>query len=268
MSLTTTTQGGNALVPQSMDQAIALAEMMARSKLVPRHLQGSVGDCFLVVEQATRWRMSPFAVAQATSVIQGKLMYEGKLVAAAVHTCGATSTRLDYDYGGEGEGRWIVASAVRVGEDKPREVKVLLADAKTENPLWRKQPDQQLSYHAARVWARRWTPEVILGVFAPEEMEAPPAPVAHHGPTIEAHAEPAPQPAPAVEAPKRTLSQFIDALEVELRTASGWDELVAIVEREDVRRARDVARNGMAQRLEDMIMAAQEWVGVQGEGGA
>tara|TARA_R110002126_G_scaffold2345_10_gene13517 strand:- start:249 stop:1004 length:756 start_codon:yes stop_codon:yes gene_type:complete len=251
-----------------MDQAIALAEMMARSKLVPRHLQGSVGDCFLVVEQATRWRMSPFAVAQATSVIQGKLMYEGKLVAAAVHTCGATSTRLDYDYGGEGEDRWIVASAVRVGEDKPREVRVLLADAKTENPLWRKQPDQQLSYHAARVWARRWTPEVILGVFAPEEMEAPPAPVAHHGPTIEAHAEPAPQPAPAVEAPKRTLSQFIDALEVELRTASGWDELVAIVEHEDVRRARDVARNGMAQRLENMIVAAQERVGVQGEGGA
>ena len=264
MSLTTATQGTNGLVPQSMDQAIALAEMMARSKLVPRHLQGSVGDCFLVVEQATRWRMSPFAVAQATSVIQGKLMYEGKLVAAAVHTSGATATRLDYEYGGEGEGRWVKVSAVRAGETTPRDVVVKYAEAKTDNQHWRKQPDQQLSYHGARVWARRWTPEVILGVYAPEEMEPVQAPV-YAGPTIEAHAEPV-TPPPAVEPPKRTLSQFIDALEVELRTANGWDELVAIVERDDVRRAREVARNGIAQRLEDMIVAAQERVGVQGEG--
>lgn len=190
MSLTTTNQNSNALVPQSMDQAVRMAEMMAKGRLVPQHLQSSPGDCLMVIEQATRWGMSPFAVAQATSVIQGRLMFEGKLVAAALHTSGALATRLSYDYTGEGASRVVRVSAVLAGETDPRFVDVRLADAKTTNKMWTTQPDQQLAYHGARVWARRYAPEVMLGVYAPEEMEpvqAPPPP--HHGPTIEARAE-------------------------------------------------------------------------------
>ena len=196
MSLTTTT-GGMGLVPQSMDQAVRMAEMMAKGRLVPSHLQNSPGDCLMVIEQATRWGMSPFAVAQATSVIQGKLMFEGKLVAAALHTSGALATRLRYDYSGEGASRVVRVSATLAGETEPRFVDVKLADAKTTNGMWTKQPDQQLAYHAARVWARRYAPEAMLGVYAPEEMEAPPAP-AHTGPTIEARAEVV-QPAPEAQ---------------------------------------------------------------------
>jgi hypothetical protein len=186
MSLTIS---GAALVPQTMEAAIKFAEMMARAKMVPTHLQGQVGDCLMVVEQAGRWGMSPFAVAQCTSVIQGRLMYEGKLVAAALHTSGALATRLAYDYSGEGAGRVVRVSAVLAGETEPRFVDVRLADAKTTNKMWTTQPDQQLAYHGARVWARRYAPEVMLGVYAPEEME--PAPVPHHGPTIDATPEPA-----------------------------------------------------------------------------
>jgi hypothetical protein len=60
--------------------------------------------------------------------------------------------------------------------------------------MWTTQLDQQLAYHGARVWARRYAPEVMLGVYAPEEME--PAPQqAYSGPTIEAVAvAEAPQP--------------------------------------------------------------------------
>ena len=68
------------------------------------------------------------------------------------------------------------------GETKPREVTVFLADAKTSNSLWTKQPDQQLVYAGTRVWARRHAPEVMLGVYAPEEFDrAEP----FDGPTIE-----------------------------------------------------------------------------------
>jgi hypothetical protein len=190
MSLTTTTPGAAAMIPQTMDAAIRLAEMMARGKLVPDHLRNSPGDCLMVVEQAGRWGMSPFAVEQCTSVIQGKLMFEGKLVAAALHTSGALATRLSYDYSGEGAGRVVRVSAVLAGETEPRFVDVRLADAKTTNKMWTTQPDQQLAYHGARVWARRYAPEVMLGVYAPEEME--PAPVPHHGPTIDATPEPSP----------------------------------------------------------------------------
>ena len=60
MSLTTTGGNGTSLVPQTMEQAMRLAEMMSRGKMLPQHLQGSPGDCLMVVEQAMRWGMSPF----------------------------------------------------------------------------------------------------------------------------------------------------------------------------------------------------------------
>jgi hypothetical protein len=174
--------GNTALTPTSMESAIQLAEMMARGKLVPAHLHNSPGDCLMVIEASMRWQMSPFAVAQCTSVIQGKLMFEGKLVAAALNASGLLSTRLDYDYSGEGAQRAVTVRGTIRGETKVREVTVFLADAKTTNQMWTKQPDQQLVYAATRVWARRHAPEVMLGVYAPEEFDRADA---FAGPTLE-----------------------------------------------------------------------------------
>lgn len=253
MSLTTITQGGNALVPQSMDQAVRLAEMMARGKLVPQHLQGSPGDCLMVVEQAGRWGMSPFAVAQCTSVIQGKLMYEGKLVAAALHTSGALATRLSYDYSGDGASRSVRVSAVLAGETEPRFVDVRLADAKTTNGMWTKQPDQQLAYHGARVWARRYAPEVMLGVYAPEEME-PQQGAGFAAPVVDSTAEPVAQPEPK----RRTARQFLEELEADLRAAQTWEAVSAIASRADVLTALETFTNGAHEKLSDMLDAARE----------
>ena len=79
-------RGQNALTPQNLDQAMRLADMMAKNSLVPEHLRQSPGNCLLVIEVALRWEMSPYAVAQYTFVHKGKLGYEGKLVAAAIES--------------------------------------------------------------------------------------------------------------------------------------------------------------------------------------
>lgn len=166
--IVTTTR--NSLVPTNISDAMRLAEFMSRARTLPRHLWDSPGDCLMVVELAMRWGMSPFAVAQGISIIQGKQMVEGKLVAAAVEASGAIVGHLDYTFAGEGEARTITVSATRRGETNPRTVDVALKDARTANEMWKRQPDQQLVYHGARVWARRWTPAVILGVYSREEM--------------------------------------------------------------------------------------------------
>ncbi len=158
------------LVPSNMADALRLAEFMSKARTLPRHLQESPGDCLMVIEQAMRWGMSPFAVAQATSVISGKLMFEGKLVASAVESSGAITGHINYEFAGEGDGRSITVTATRRGETSPRTVTVALKDARTANEMWKRQPDQQLVYHGTRVWARRWTPAVILGVYSREEM--------------------------------------------------------------------------------------------------
>src|SRR5215217_4836058 len=90
----------------------------------------------------------------------------------------------------EGDGRWVIARATIRGEAEPREIRVCIKDARTSNGMWQKQPDQQLVYFATRAWARRHTPEVMLGVYSPEEFDAPPVRDTFTGPTIEARPEP------------------------------------------------------------------------------
>jgi len=249
---------GLALMPKDMDQAARLASAMASAKLVPRHLQGDPGSCLMVIEQAIRWNMSPFAVAQCTSVIGGKLMYEGKLVAAAVESSGFIDGGFDYKFSGEGDNRTVTVSALRRGESTPRPIQIRLGDVKTDNPFWKKQPDQQLVYSGSRNWARRWAPSVILGVYSPEEFDRARSGVILEGETIEA--EPAPEPqraaAAATPRPERVYAPDEPAENGAPRlTVSGLLQLfsdvpagnraayLTVVDRDDVRKAIEVLQD-------------------------
>lgn len=164
------------LMPSSIDQALSLAQLMAKAKLVPECLQNSPGDCLMVVEQAMRWGMSPFAVAQCTASVRGRLMYEGKLVAAVVNSSPILEGDLDYEFSGAGNDRSVLVTG-KLRDGRTRAVTVKLADILTYEKdgslkgMWKKQPDQQLCYGGARVWARRWAPQLMLGVYTPDEFD-------------------------------------------------------------------------------------------------
>ncbi len=251
--------GGSGMIPTDMGAAIRLAEMMSTSRLVPAHLQKSPGDCLMVVELAMRFRMSPFAVAQCTSVIQGKMMLEGKLVAAAVNTApGVLEGRLAYDFSGVNDTRAVTVRGTMLGETEPREMTVTLKEAKTTNALWTKQPDQQLVYFGTRAWARRHAPEVMLGVYSPEEFPAAdiPARDTFAGPTIEhAHEQAAEQTKPLVERKPMTSRQWLDELDADMAIAiaEGTDAVDAILARADVQKAQDKLQNGARDRLQHII---------------
>jgi hypothetical protein len=240
--------------------------MMSTGRLVPTHLQKSPGDCLMVVELAMRFRMSPFAVAQCTSVISGKLMLEGKLVAAAINSSGVLEDRLSYDFAGVNDTREVTVKGTMRGETAPREMTVSLKEAKTSNALWTKQPDQQLVYFASRAWARRHAPEVMLGVYSPEEFPADGVRDTFAGPTLEHTASTIPNQVaeqgvtgaiPTIDHPrKKTVGAWLDALALELAACEGGEEVDAILAREDVQQAQDRLRNGAADRLNHMIQAA------------
>ena len=266
-----TAGGGSGMIPTDMGAAMRLAEMMSTGRLVPAHLQKSPGDCLMVVELAMRFRMSPFAVAQCTSVIQGKLMLEGKLVAAAIHSSGVLEDRLAYDFSGVNDTRAVTVKGTMRGEAEPREMTVTLREAKTSNALWTKQPDQQLVYFATRAWARRHAPEVMLGVYSPEEFDAQTVRDTFRGTTLDA-----PPPfVPRVETPDRhnppmaftterdgpkrqTVGEWLDALALELAACEGSEEVDAVLARADVQAAQDKLRNGARDRLVDMVQVAIE----------
>lgn len=251
-----TPTGNGPLVPSDIGGAMQLANMMASGKLVPAHLQKSPGDCLMVIEQAMRWGMSPFAVAQCTSVIQGKLMFEGKLVSAALHSSGIMAHRLDFTFTGTGENRTVIAKGTLRGETEPREIAVTLKEAKTSNSMWTKQPDQQLVYFATRAWARRHAPEVMLGVYSPEEFDA--APAKHDtfaGTTLEAE-PPTREPTvePSLDEPNGT--KWLKNLGVILGAAGSQDEVADIAAHASVGAALANAPSLVKKQINDMLADA------------
>lgn len=173
-----------------------IASVMAEMSVVPDSLRGSgprqtIANCFMVVNQATRWGMDPFAVVACCSVVKGRLTYEGKLVAAVLDA--KLGVRLTYKWSGEGE-----QMAIEVSGTLPDGVIETIEGTVTEwkttgnGSPWRPATyKKMLAYRGAREWARLYAPAVMLGVYSDDEMEGltrtplPPAP-------------PAPPPAPQI----------------------------------------------------------------------
>lgn len=172
----------------TMSEVADFASQMAKANLLPAHLQNKPADCLRVVLQAAQWRMNPFAVADKTSVISGKLMYEGQLVAAVVNARGNLASRLRYDFTGSGISRELKVVGTIQGEKEPRDITLTYAQAVKINRngnVAQGNTDQQMVYIGVRIWARRHMPELLLGVYTPDEMDDAPATIAEDG-----HGEP------------------------------------------------------------------------------
>ncbi len=158
----------------SMDKMMTLAEQMAQSKLsVPEHLRGNIGDCLAIITQAMLWNMNPFAVAQKTHVVSGRLGYEAQLVIAVVQNSGAIRGAFRFESRGEGAGIETRCGAVLRGESEVTWGEWLSANSVTtkNSPLWKTNVRQQMSYLQAKNWSRLYCPGAILGVYSVDELE-------------------------------------------------------------------------------------------------
>jgi len=168
------------LNPRAMEAMGAMADLMANSSkvTVPKHLQGSQGDCMAIVMQAMRWGMDPFAVAQKTHLVSGNLGYEAQLVNAVVSGSKAIQGRFKYEYKGtfsktSGEAR---CGAVITGDRDITWGEWLdVSKVTTKNsPLWTTAPKQQAAYLCVKYWSRLYCPDVIMGVYTVDEFETLP----------------------------------------------------------------------------------------------
>jgi hypothetical protein len=201
--------------PQIMQALDSFANMMAGGvATVPQHLRKNKADCMAVVMQAAQWGMNPFAVAQKTHLTQGgQLGYEAQLVNAVITSNGPFDGRPDYEFFGDWDkilgkvqerksdkgGKYYVAGwnaadeaglgvIVRArlrGEEEARELKLLMTQCYPRfSTQWATDPQQQISYAALKKFARRYCPDVILGVYTQDEFEpADPPPEREINPT-------------------------------------------------------------------------------------
>lgn len=208
-----------------------IAGAMARASLIPKHLKGdsfeqTQANCFLVVNQALRWQVDPFAIAPETYEVGGKLAFQGKLVAAIVNSRGGLSKKLTYTFNDKkGDDLEVTVSGTLEGETEARTITLSVRSARTNNQMWTKDPEQKLVYSGATKWARRHAPGVILGVLTDDDADAirqeekdkvyvlSPAP-SFQGQTIDVPPTPEPiaaQPAKPVEVSAETKKQRASA---------------------------------------------------------
>ncbi|WP_225182134.1 RecT family recombinase [Pectobacterium aroidearum] len=190
--------------PDALNQLVKFAEVMANGRVaVPSHLAGKPSDCLAVTMQAAQWGMNPFAVAQKTHVINGVLGYEAQLVNAVLTSLSPTKDRLNYEWFGDWskvignfvektsqkgnkyiapgwslsdeKGLGVRVWATMKSESQPRVLELMLTQAQVRNStLWASDPKQQLAYLAAKRWVRLHAPDVLLGVYTPDELEEMP----------------------------------------------------------------------------------------------
>ena len=191
-----------------MDRMFKIAEMMASGRAtVPKHLQNNPADCLAIVMQATQWNLNPFAVAQKTHLVNGVLGYEAQLIISLINNSGLLVDRLRFQWDGpwdrivgkfkEVESRtkkddngnpkkfivpdWKQADeqglsctvfATLRGDTTPTELTLFMTQARTRNStLWTEDPKQQLAYLASKRFGRLHMPDVILGIYSPDELD-------------------------------------------------------------------------------------------------
>ena len=185
---------------QALGQLTAFANLMADATIaIPDHLAGKPADCMAIVMQAMQWGMNPYAVAQKTFFVGGKLGYEAQLISAILSSSGAIRGRFHYEYGGDWEkclrskdtvvkktgskgsyeatvrvrdwndedeiGLFIRAGAIIKGESEITwGEKVYLSSVAIRNsPLWVTNPKQQILYLATKYWAKAYCPAAVMG---------------------------------------------------------------------------------------------------------
>lgn len=151
---------------------------MSRSGIgVPKHLRDNPGACFAVCVQAHAWGMEPYKVANKTYLVNDKIAYEAQVITSAILGNAPIRGRIKYDFQGEGDKRTCRAW-VRLRDEDDEIVEYVSPPTgkitPKNSPLWKADPDQQLAYFSARAMARRHFPDIILGVYSPDELPQAP----------------------------------------------------------------------------------------------
>lgn len=158
---------------QNFAQQVDMAKWIAKGGFaIPMHLRENVGACLAVLDISQRWGFSPYQVARLCYVVNDQLAFMAQLVVAVINKFAPLKGRLQYRFEGEGDGRICIVTGTPTGETEELEYKSppIAKITPKNSPLWKTDPDQQLAYLAGTRFCRRHFPEILIGIYSPEEL--------------------------------------------------------------------------------------------------
>ena len=161
---------------KSMNAAMKVANLLAKSQLLPEQYIGHPENCLIAIDIANRMRISPLLVAQNLYVIKQKPAWSGSFAISAINNCGKF-TPLEFIYTKNGGGG-CYAQATRLSDGKVlKGTEITLEMAQKEGwstkpgSKWLTMSEQMLAYRAGSFFAKVYCPEVLLGVQTIDEIQ-------------------------------------------------------------------------------------------------
>ncbi len=155
-------------------QTMELAKTMSIAKYsIPVFLRGNLGDCLTIRELAMETGFGASRIARHTSVIKDVLSFDGQLVHAIILRMAPLQGRPRFSFEGEGDEKVCVVTGTFKGEVEPCVYRSppLGKITPKNSPLWATDPEQQFCYFSIRRWARRYCPDVLLGIYSKDDIE-------------------------------------------------------------------------------------------------
>ncbi len=190
------------LIPQNIDEALRMADIMAKASIVPKDYQNNPGNILIAIQWGQEIGLPPLQAMQNLAVINGRPALWGDAVIALVRGSGLL------DSISEDITETLATCTVKRKGEQPATRTFSVDDAKKAG-LWGKQgPWQQYAKRMLQMRARAWAlrdvfPDVLRGVHMAEEAQDIP----QERPMGPAEVVPMPASSSRTEAVKAKLSQ-------------------------------------------------------------
>lgn len=162
------------LNPQNVEQALAAAEHLAKSTLVPKDYQGNPGNILVAMQMGAELGLPPMQALQNVAVINGRPSLWGDAVLALVRGSGKLE-----DFHEEVTDEKAVCTVHRKGDSKPVVREFSMEDAKKaglagKSGPWQQYPKRMMQMRARSFALRDAFPDVLRGVWSAEEAQDAP----------------------------------------------------------------------------------------------
>ena len=159
------------LLPAPIEKLAEVAKLIHQAgPLVSDELRNDKGACMAVAYMAALHGTDPIATASQVYMVNKRLAYMSGYINALCRR--HIDEPFTIEYHGEGQNRRCRVSTKLKGATLEYVSPVLAVIHPKNSPLWKTDPDQQLSYYSIRAWSRRHMPDVMLGIYAVDELQA------------------------------------------------------------------------------------------------
>ncbi len=159
---------------ESFRECYKLANVFAKSSLVPQQYQGKTEDCAIAVDMAERMGVTPLMVMQNLYVVKGKPSWSGQACMSFIEAkYGNAEPVYTGQRGTDSRGCFVRVTKPDGEVIEGAEVTIGMAKAEgwTSNKKWINMPELMLAYRAAAFFARVYCPEILMGVQVEGEVE-------------------------------------------------------------------------------------------------